>query len=137
MSEPAKSTVSAEDEMVEPFWAALKESKIVIQKCDHCGYLRWPPGPVCPECQSRDSKWSEVAQEGTLVSYAVYHKALDPKFADEIPYVVGLIELADGPRMYANIVGDREKLVVDGRVRAVFPPVDENGEVRMVRWEMA
>ena len=31
--------------------------------------------------------------------------AVDPVFAPETPYVVGLVELADGTRLYGRIVG--------------------------------
>lgn len=29
-----------------------------------------------------------------------------PAFADQIPYVIAMIELKDGPRMLANVVGE-------------------------------
>jgi uncharacterized OB-fold protein len=34
------------------------------------------------------------------------HRAAIPVFATRVPYVVALIDLEEGPRMMANIVGD-------------------------------
>ncbi len=42
---------------------------------------------------------------GALYSWSVIHLAVDPVFAAETPYVVGLVELADGTRLYGRIVG--------------------------------
>ncbi len=53
----------------------------------------------CPECLSLEWEWHQVQPTGTLLSYAVYHRAFDPAFQDEIPYTVGYVQLDDGPRM--------------------------------------
>ena len=34
------------------------------------------------------------------------HRAAMPAFAQRVPYVVALIDLDEGPRMMANILGD-------------------------------
>ena len=33
-------------------------------------------------------------------------RAPSPEFRDRVPYVVALVELAEGPRMMANVVGE-------------------------------
>ena len=66
----------------------------MLQRCGRCRYVRWPIAPLCPECLSAESTWSEVRPTGTLWSYVVYHRALSPAFADEVPYAVGLVVLA-------------------------------------------
>ena len=71
---------------------------------------------------------------GTLWSFAEYHRAFDPAFADDLPYTVALVELDDGPRMYGRLLGDPSTFAVGARVHAVFEPVTE--EVTMVRWEI-
>jgi hypothetical protein len=112
-----------EDPLTAPFWAGTAERKLVVQKCAHCGYLRWPPGPLCPECQTEGGAWTEVRPSGTLWSIATYHRALDPAFAGDVPYTVALVELDDGPRMYGRIDGDPAALKLDGAVRATFDDV--------------
>ena len=112
-----------EDPLTAPFWAGTAERKLLVQKCAHCGYLRWPPGPLCPECQTEGGDWTEVRPSGTLWSIATYHRALDPAFAGDVPYPVALVELDDGPRMYGRIDGDPAELKLDGAVRATFDDV--------------
>lgn len=120
------------DPLSAPFWAATVERKLVAQKCPRCGYLRWPPGPLCPECQTEGGDWTEVRPTGTLWSFATYHRALDPAFADDLPYTVALVELDDGPRMYGRIDGDPAGFRIDGPVRATFTDAAEG--VTFVGW---
>ncbi len=133
MSAPAKPLPDVDDPETAPFWAATKQSKLVVQRCDSCGYLRWPPGPQCPECQGLDAEWVEVEATGELYSYATYHRALDKAFADDIPYTVGLIQLDSGPRMLGTVLTPIDELAIGSRVRGVFDPVTP--DVTMVRWE--
>ena len=123
------------DALTAPFWAATREGRIVTQRCGHCGRLRWPPRPICPECQTPGGEWVEIRSTGVLWSYAVYHRALDPAFADDVPYAVGVIELDDGPRMYGRMVGSPDSLAIGERVRAVFTAVTP--EVTLVEWDRA
>lgn len=123
------------DARTAPFWAGARVSQLLVQKCADCGYLRWPPGPVCPECLSRESGWAPVRTTGTLVSYCVYHRAFNRAFADDVPYAVGYVELADGPRMYGQLVGEPEHLEIGQPVHAIFAPV--TAEVTLVRWAMS
>lgn len=123
------------DPLTAPFWAATANRKLMVQACAECGYLRWPPGPLCPECQAEGGKWTEVRAAGSLWSVATYHRALDPAFAEEVPYSVALVELDDGPRMYGRITGDPETFVPDARVRAKFDDVAPG--VTLVGWTPA
>ncbi len=123
------------DPLTAPFWAATAEQKLVVQTCAECGYLRWPPGPLCPQCQTDGGEWTEVRQVGLLWSIATYHRALDPAFADEVPYSVALVELEDGPRMYGRFVGDPATVELDTRVRAAFYDVAPG--VTLVGWRCA
>lgn len=120
------------DPLTAPFWAASVKHKLVVQACGECGYLRWPPGPLCPECQAEGGAWTEVRPTGLLWSVATYHRALDPAFADEVPYSVALVELDDGPRMYGRISGNPQAFVLDAPVRATFDDVAPG--VTLVGW---
>jgi hypothetical protein len=121
-----------DDPRTAPFWAATAEGRLVVQKCDNCGYLRWPPGPLCPECQALGGTWTEVRPTGTLWSVATYHRALDPAFAGQVPYTVALVELDDGPRMYGQISGEPESFELDTPVEAAFDEVAPG--VNLVAW---
>ena len=87
-----------------PFWEACREHRLKIQQCESCGHLRWPPAFLCPRCHSQQTKWAAVSGKGSIYTYAVYHQAFQPGFEEEVPYVVAIIELAEGPRMMTNII---------------------------------
>jgi len=46
-----------------------------------------------------------LAGRGTLYTYAVYHRAYHPGFADDIPYVTAVVALDEGPHLLSNLVG--------------------------------
>ena len=116
-----------------PFWEGLREERLALQRCEVCGYVRWPIAPVCPECLTDGGAWTDLSLEGEVWSYVVYHRALNRKFADEVPYVVTLVQLDAGPRIIARLLGDPASAAIGIRVRAAFDPVTP--EVTLLRWE--
>lgn len=89
-----------------PYWQGARESKLLIRKCNACGELHFMPRHVCPHCWSDDLQWIEASGKGTVHSYSIIRRASDPRFADLVPYVVALVDLEEGPRMMANVLGD-------------------------------
>lgn len=86
------------------FWfEGAKEHQLLIQRCAQCGELRHPPGPVCPQCRSYEWDTVEASGRGTVYSYVVNHYPQVPAF--DYPLPVGLIELEEGTRLVANLVG--------------------------------
>ena len=89
-----------------PYWAGARAGKLLIRKCKDCGTLHFMPRYLCPACWSNNLEWVQAAGRGTVHSFTVIRRASDPAFADKVPYVVALIDLEEGPRMCANILGD-------------------------------
>lgn len=86
------------------FWfEGAKAHTLLIQKCTACGTLRHPPGPMCHACQSLDWEPLEASGKGTIYSYVVNHHPKLPAF--DYPLPIGLIELEEGTRLVADIVG--------------------------------
>lgn len=86
------------------FWfEAAKEHRLVIQRCTGCGRLRHPPGPCCPRCGSYEWDAAEASGRGRVYSYVVSHHPRHPAF--DPPYLVALVELEEGTRLVANLVG--------------------------------
>lgn len=85
------------------FWEAAAEGRLVIQRCKACRRLRHPPMPACPHCRSLE--WDTIDSEGrgTLVTFTVVHRPVVPPF--KAPYVVGVVALAEGTRLVAELVG--------------------------------
>jgi uncharacterized protein len=113
-----------------PFWAAGAQRRLEFQRCDGCGFVRWPAAGVCPECLGRAATWTEVDGDGTLWSFAIYHRAYAKTGIPPVPYNVGLVELACGVRLLSRIVGvPGAQLRVGMPVRVTFRHVGENGLV--------
>jgi uncharacterized OB-fold protein len=75
---------------------------------------------------SPEHLWIEGSGNGTLFSFAVVHRALDPYWKGELPYLVGVIELAEGPRLLSNVVGVRvDQVEIGMALRVVFEPLME------------
>jgi len=104
------------DAVTAPFWEGCAQRELRIQECQACRF-RWLPGSVvCPRCWSDAVTWVASAGDGTVVTFAVYHRSYYPAFQLLVPYVVAVVELAEGPRLVSNVVG-----VAPERVRVGMP----------------
>lgn len=121
-------TVSA---LTKPFWDAAANRRLLIQKCGACGLYVFYPRPMCPHCWEPALEWTEVSGQGSLKSFSEIWKPGHPGWIPATPYLVGLVELAEGPTMMSHIlakgndvsVGDAlvfEPLNVGGRTLPVF-----------------
>lgn len=91
-----------------PFWAAARERRLVVQRCDDCGALRFPPHPYCGHCRSPAMSWVPVSGRGRIWSYVVIHSPVLPAYEPFVPYPVVAIELEEDPslRMLGNLLTD-------------------------------
>lgn len=83
---------------------AARTGALHLQRCDDCGRWRHPPRIRCAACGSDAWSWQPVAGTGRLFTWTVTHRAVDPAFAGELPYVVAVVELDEGPRVVGNVV---------------------------------
>lgn len=105
------------------FWEGARAGKLLIQRCTSCGTLRHPPGPCCPKCQSFDWDTLEASGMGTVYSFVVMHYPEVPPF--EYPNPIGLIELDEGTRLIAQLVGVKPgEIQVGQRVKVEFNTFD-------------
>ena len=103
------------------FRAGIGEGRLLVRRCLACGRAAYPPMPGCPHCGATDGEVVEAAGIGTLHSWTVCHVPFDPDLADEVPYVVGLVDLPEGARLVARLEIDGTDLVADRSLRAEFP----------------
>jgi uncharacterized OB-fold protein len=95
---PAPDGVSA------PFWKAAAEGRLLIQRCPACGHRQFYPRALCTACGA-DPEWMEASGRGTVHTFTIVRQHGQRGFKEELPYVVAIIELEEGPRMMGN-VGD-------------------------------
>ena len=109
-----------------PFWDGCRRGLLLIQRCASCSRLRYPAGPVCPNCLGTESDWHEVSGNGKVFSFVVFHRAYHPAWEGKTPYNVSLIELDEGPIMLSNVVDiDNAEMAVGLPVRIAFQPLDD------------
>ena len=109
------------------YWEAARQHRLEIQRCKACGEFWFPPSQGCPHCLAVDFTWTPVSGAGKVFSFVIFHRVYHPAFAEEVPYVVALVELAEGPRLLTNIVGvPAEKVRCDMPVMVRFDDVDED-----------
>ena len=120
----------------EAFWAGCKEHKLIVPKCANCGKYLFPPGPMCPECQSTKFENEEVEGKGVVDSWVVVCYSPNPEFAGDTPYLVIMVEL-DAPKrimLCGNIKECKNEEIYAGMpVEVVFD--DVTSEVTLPQWK--
>ena len=85
------------------FWDGARQHELRIQRCEKCAMLHSPPIPRCAGCGSFDMGYTVASGRGTLYSFAAPHYPQANGF--RYPVLVGLVELEEGTRVVANLVG--------------------------------
>lgn len=108
------------------FWDNARARRLAVQRCDDCGDLHFPGSPVCPKCLSEKQSWVPVSGRGTLLSWVRFHRAYWDGFRADLPYLVALVGLEEGPMLMTNIVGDVPGSPTIGQgVEVVFETIDD------------
>jgi uncharacterized OB-fold protein len=108
------------------FWEVCRRHELVIQRCDQCRSFVFPPRVICSECLGTALRWTKVTGRGRVFTYAVYHRVYHEAFAQDIPYVVAIVELEEGVRLLSNIVGcPPDQVHCEMPVEVVFEDVTE------------
>lgn len=123
----------ASDAFSAPFFEGLPRGELMIQQCPACG-LKQLGQDRCLNCRAEPLAWTRARPEGRVHSFTVMHAVFHPAFAGEVPYVVALVELTDGPRLLGdlrNVAPDQVRVGMDVRVTTTelapgaFAPVFE------------
>jgi hypothetical protein len=114
------------DAVNRPYWEAAKRHEFVLQQCVACGRYRYPAGLVCPTCLSDKLDWVKATGRGRIFTWTVIHQLYHPAFAADVPYAVVAVELEEGPRMNANLIGCKPGDITVGMpVEVTFEDVTE------------
>jgi hypothetical protein len=117
------------------YWEACKRGELRMQTCDGCGHVRFPPAVVCPRCLSEAFTWERMSGRGRVYTWIVVHRPQHPAFYEDVPYNVAIVELDEGPRLLANIIGTPPDAIrCDMRVRVVF---EERGDQTIPQFAVA
>ena len=115
------------------FWEGTAAGELRIQKCNACGLLRHPPGPMCPSCHAADRGYVVASGRGTVFSYLVHHAPQLP--GKELPATLALIDLEEGVRMVGELMTGREHVAVGTPVQVVFEKIDD--DLTLAQWAVS
>lgn len=128
------------------YWERAAAGEFVIQSCDECGELQFYPRSVCRHCWSDSVSFIEHDGMGSVYSFTVNHIPGAAGYAEETPYVVGLIELAAGEsnpsgrpvRMTSHLVNcATEDIEVGMPVQVTFRDIQEEPQIALPVFEPA
>jgi uncharacterized OB-fold protein len=107
-----------------PFWDASREQRFVLPWSEARGGWLWFPREVDPDHPTSTIEWREASGEGVVYAASVMHRPGPGRDEADGPYVVAMIELAEGVRMMSNVVGcPPEDVTVGTPVRLVWEPL--------------
>lgn len=87
----------------QPYWDACARRELTYQQCADCSAINLLPALRCAKCSSQNVAWQTSSGRGTLYSWTVVWRPQRPEF--EVPYVPAIIDMAEGYRMIAGIIG--------------------------------
>jgi uncharacterized protein len=111
------------DQFSQHYWDAASHGTLLVQWCRSCGRHQFYPRGHCTGCFAPDPEWTPASGRGRVHTYTVIRRTPNAEFAAGCPYVLAVIELDEGPRMTARVVGETATIACDRRVHAVFAPV--------------
>ncbi|MCS7122214.1 MAG: Zn-ribbon domain-containing OB-fold protein [Archaeoglobaceae archaeon] len=94
--------------MFKDFFNALLEGKLIGLKCNDCGSYTCPPKATCNNCGSRNLVKVELSGKGRILSFTTTYVA-PAGYEKEVPYVVAMVELEEGPCIMGRLEIDPEK----------------------------
>jgi uncharacterized OB-fold protein len=120
MSEhPAEKTLPRVTALTKPFWDGCVAGELRMQHCGDCNHYQYYPRSICSSCGGKALGWNPVSGKGVIASFTIVRRAISPAYA--APYMVALVDLAEGPRMMSIIVDEiSDQIVVGAAVTVRF-----------------
>ena len=116
------------------------EGTLVGFRCNECSTTVFGPAIFCQSCTSTDLEAVELGAKGTLFSYTIVR--IPPAgWPGEVPYVLGQVELPQGPQVLAEVVDcEHDDLKIGMAVELTLQAVPaENGrpDKAVYKWRPA
>jgi uncharacterized OB-fold protein len=123
MSETRPKPIPGPDEITQPFWEAVKERRLAVQRCATCNYYNHPPRTVCDVCLSQELRFEPVSGRGRIHTFTVMHQRDVPGFESEAPFIDIVVELEEQPMllMVSNLpISERDRVRIGAPVMVEF-----------------
>ena len=110
------------------YWDMAKQGELWLRHCQACDETYFYPRDICPACFSRDTDWIQSSGKGVLHTFTIVHRAPNPAFEGDVPYVVAIVELEGRARIPSNLIdveASTKKIKVGMAVEVVFEDLNE------------
>lgn len=87
----------------------LGQGKLKASRCLNCQRIYLPVRSLCPDCGGLDLEWVDLSGQAKLAAFTSVY--IGPTFMNEEgfsrqkPYLTGIVELEEGPRISARLLG--------------------------------
>src|SRR5882757_2732306 len=103
----------------QPYWDGCKRGELLIQQCAACEHYQFHPRLYCTKCFSDRVEWVRASGRAKVATFTIVRRPVSQAFKDDLPYVVALVTLDEGPTMMTNIIGCPPEQVAIGMSVAV------------------
>jgi uncharacterized OB-fold protein len=108
------------------FWTKVTERELWLPRCVDTGRVFFPPRDFSPFTGGAIT-WERASGRATLASFIIAHRPA-PGFEEEVPYIIALAALEEGPHMMTNLPGsppDPTTLTIGAPLEVVFEKIDD------------
>lgn len=116
------------------YWQQAAAGELLLQCCADCGNLQHYPRSLCVLCWSHDLNWQQATGTGTVWTFTVVASPGHPAWRPEVPYVLALVELDEGPRLITNVVGCPPESVHCGQRVRLLPGRGETDKQTLLQF---
>ncbi|GAE94459.1 hypothetical protein JCM21714_3617 [Gracilibacillus boraciitolerans JCM 21714] len=109
----------------QPFWDKINQQQFYLPQCQDCKKWIFYPREHCPHCFGSELTWKQASGEGRLKTWSIVHRAGHPAWQEKVPYVVGIVELEEGPSLLTHLLIDNQQLRYQLPVTISYQQLDE------------
>jgi uncharacterized OB-fold protein len=117
-------------------WRRIPERYLLLgSRCTTCNNAYFPPRVICPKCR-RKGKLEKIKFSGRGKIYSFTEIRSPPVgFEDQVPYVLAIIELEEGPKLTAQIVeAEGKDIKIGDPVVAVFRVIQRDDPEGLIHY---
>ena len=116
----------------QPWFDGCRAGELRLQYCGACREYQFYPRTLCVKCGQREPEWRSASGRGRIASFTVVRRGVSEAYPT--PYVVALIDLAEGPRLMSMIVdAEVEQVSVGAAVAVDFQAWSEDTSMPVFR----
>lgn len=114
----------AESRLSDEFYGHFAHKRLCLQRCVACRTWVHIPREMCAHCGSFDLEWEECSGQAELFTWTETVLAPLSTLQDDVPFVVALVQLEEGPRVVSRVVNvDASELAAGLKLRVRFDEI--------------